>query len=618
MADLQYNSDNAGSYNNDPSRVSNDASDDTVAFERVSSNQPVNYSSDASADEEQSLADNLGEVSDDDSQYDLTDDSPTSTFGSTFGVAAGLGNGSSQSSHSAADSVATTTFKTVEPRADQHKDSAGAGAGASTKHRANRSAFALFYSLLIFVILLIAAFFGTHWYFHDRVAPGVNFGNVASSRSLVGSPEDEVSRAVEQAVNTSSLVIKDDRGNSITTDLQHLGVKVDRAATVSAIMDAKKDNMFTRIMPWVQQTVALHASRDDAAMDAFVVKKFVRLHDRAVPYSAVFDESSDSFTVEDGVPGRTVETMPVREAVKKLLAHPGQTVKVSVTSRRTDAPIKLEAAQKLVSDLNVLLAKKISFNNGNGDNFVVPKKVLASWIKVKADISRRKLSYKIDLKAADAWLSKSLPKELNKEKEDQEDAVNKDGKVLFTTLKGVNGIEITYSRDLAKKACEALTKGEDANIAVPGKVTKFATKQKLVEMRIVVDKTTQTASVYKNDELVKTFPICSGRKGMYDSTNGTFFIYLRYSTQDMRGPNANGTRYYLPGVHWVSYYNGGESFHTAAWNYNGIATGDPAHFGSHGCINMYEQDAQWVYDNCPRGTIVQVTGVTPDGPVRQQ
>ena len=71
-------------------------------------------------------------------------------------------------------------------------------------------------------------------------------------------------------------------------------------------------------------------------------------------------------------------------------------------------------------------------------------------------------------------------------------------------------------------------------------------------------------------------------------------------------------------MRWVSYYHAGEGFHTASWNYDGIATGDAANHGSHGCINMYEQDARWIYENCPRGTIVQIVGTTPDGPVREK
>ena len=227
------------------------------------------------------------------------------------------------------------------------------------------------------------------------------------------------------------------------------------------------------------------------------------------------------------------------------------------------------------------------------------------------------MSYTIDADKADNYLSQALPKELNQQKVNQEDAISKSGKVIFTTMKGSNGVEITYTSSVAEKAVNALRKGTDYKTVLPAKITKFTVEQKLVEMRIVVDKTTQTASVYKNDELVKTFPVCTGKIGRDDSTPGTFFIYLRYASQDMRGRNNDGSPYFSPAVHWVSYYNGGEGFHTATWNYKGIATGDAANHGSHGCINMYEQDAHWIYENCPRGTIVQIVGTTPDGPVRQ-
>jgi len=84
----------------------------------------------------------------------------------------------------------------------------------------------------------------------------------------------------------------------------------------------------------------------------------------------------------------------------------------------------------------------------------------------------------------------------------------------------------------------------------------------------------------------------------------------------MTGLNDDGSRYLSKGVKWVSYFYGGEGFHTASWNNYGIAHGDPAHYGSHGCVNMYEADSKWIYDNCPEGTIVQVVGAMPSGPVR--
>lgn len=605
MAELQQNFEGDESLNITPSNMPDDASDDTVAFMQVPQSHVEDQIADNSVNYEGTLADNLDEVADEeDTSGDIVDDIVEDIAGNKKNV---FGNNAASygmyANATPADSTATDSFRVVEPKAK--------------KHRTNRSALALMYSLLIFVILLAAAFFALHLYFNNRVAPGVDFGDASITRNLTGYQEDSVSKTVQNAVDHSELEISDDQGNSIDADLSQLGVKIDKNATVKAIMNAKRDNLFTRIMPWVHQTVNLKAVRDDSALDSYLLHKFIREKDRAVPYSAVFDKDSESYKVEDGIPGRTIETMSVREAVKKLIAYPGKTVKVSVTSRRTDAPIKLDAAQKLVNDLNKLLEKKITFNNGDGKDFTVPKEAIASWISIKADTTRRKLSYTIDADKADYYLSQVLPKELNQQKINQEDAIDKEGRFIFTTLKGSNGVEINYSNSVAKKAVESLRNGNDFKMAVPAKITKFTVEKKLVEMRIVVDKTTQTASVYKNDELVKTFPVCTGKRGADDSASGTFFIYLRYASQDMRGRNGDGSPYFSPGVRWVSYYHGGEGFHTASWNYKGIATGDAANHGSHGCINMYEQDARWIFENCPCGTIVQIVGTTPDGPVRE-
>lgn len=605
MAELQQNFEGDESLNITPSNMPDDASDDTVAFMQVPQSHVEDQIADNSVNYEGTLADNLGEVADEeDTSGDIVDDIVEDIAGNKKNV---FGNNAASygmyANATPADSTATDSFRVVEPKAK--------------KHRTNRSALALMYSLLIFVILLAAAFFALHLYFNNRVAPGVDFGDASITRNLTGYQEDSVIKTVQNAVDHSELEISDDQGNSIDADLSQLGVKIDKNATVKAIMNAKRDNLFTRIMPWVHQTVNLKAVRDDSALDSYLLHKFIREKDRAVPYSAVFDKDSESYKVEDGIPGRTIETMSVREAVKKLIAYPGKTVKVSVTSRRTDAPIKLDAAQKLVNDLNKLLEKKITFNNGDGKDFTVPKEAIASWISIKADTTRRKLSYTIDADKADYYLSQVLPKELNQQKINQEDAIDKEGRFIFTTLKGSNGVEINYSNSVAKKAVESLRNGNDFKMAVPAKITKFTVEKKLVEMRIVVDKTTQTASVYKNDELVKTFPVCTGKRGADDSASGTFFIYLRYASQDIRGRNGDGSPYFSPGVRWVSYYHGGEGFHTASWNYKGIATGDAANHGSHGCINMYEQDARWIFENCPRGTIVQIVGTTPDGPVRE-
>lgn len=480
----------------------------------------------------------------------------------------------------------------------------------------NRSASAFIYSLLIVLVLIIAGYCLTAWYFHDRVVPGVHFGNEKFSEQIVGKKSDEVAHIVEQAISDSSFEISDNRGGNLTSSLGDMKVKSDVQATVRNIISAKHDNLFTMLMPWVTRNVPLSAQRNDSEMNKSVVTYFVKDKDRAIPFTSNFDEKESKFVVKDGEAGSSVETLPVREAVKKMIANPGHVAKVSVVYRRVDSPIQRDEAQKLTDQLNSVISNEIKFDNGNGKDFVVPKNVISKWISIDVDEFKHKLSYDIDSKAVNDLLSGNLPKQLNQVKVNQEDSVDKNGKVIFTATKGVDGVSIKYSDSVLKQVVDALKNKKAVKISVPSEVSKFSVERKLVEMRIVVDKSSQTATVYKNDEVVKTFPVCTGQTNLTESDSGTFHIYLRYDVKTMRGRHYDGRPYVLPGIRWVSFYNGGESFHTAAWNSVGIATGDPARHGSNGCVNMYEADAHWIYDNCPRGTIVQVIGETPENPVR--
>lgn len=209
-----------------------------------------------------------------------------------------------------------------------------------------------------------------------------------------------------------------------------------------------------------------------------------------MPYTAKFDSSSNSYVVEDGVPGRTIITLPVREAIKRVLENPGKTVKVTVGSRKVEAPIKRDVAQKTVDQLNNLLSKKITLDNGDSKDFTLSKAVLASWIKIDADCAKKKISYKVDASAADAWLSKELVKNLNQQKVDQEDTYNKQGKFILTTLKGENGIEVKYSKDFANKVVQAVEKSADAKLSVPTNVVKFGIEKRLLTCALLL--TSQT------------------------------------------------------------------------------------------------------------------------------
>lgn len=107
---------------------------------------------------------------------------------------------------------------------------------------------------------------------------------------------------------------------------------------------------------------------------------------------------------------------------------------------------------------------------------------------------------------------------------------------------------------------------------------------------INIDLHNQTLAVYDNNELVFASLVATGSGELY-SDPGTYRIYEMKEVDLMQGSYSSDRSdfYYLEGVPWQLYYNHAQAIHGIYW---------PAMLGftqSHGCVNMFPGDAQWVY-----------------------
>ncbi|MDF7665569.1 L,D-transpeptidase [Bifidobacterium sp. ESL0745] len=483
----------------------------------------------------------------------------------------------------------------------------GVGAHAKPKRHAKRHLGVIIAAvvLAVLIVALVASFFGARMYYKDKAAPGVRLGNVA----VAGQNAAQLKQTVDHEVQNSKVIITDGQGKKATAGFKDLGVNVDTDKTVQDLL-AAKGNGASRVSPFSKTDVKLVASVTDLPIDTYLTNTFVQDGDKAVPSSVAYDGNAKKFVANAGHGGRSPEMSGVKNSVNTLIADPGQVKSVQISYKTIDAPVSQSNAQSAADAANKLLANKIVINNGDASKFEVSATQLASWIKPNVDLEKGTIKLDIDKTAIINYLNAEMPKELNQDMVSQQDIVDSTGKVLLTMTKGVNGVKVKDGSAVADQVYSALSNSQPATIQAAADVTKFDVQQQKPEMRIVVDRSTQTATVFKNDQQVQSFPVCTGKPG-YETTPGTYVINIRYDTQTMRGPG-----YVTPGVQWVSYFNGGQGFHGAPWNPTGIGTGDPAGHGSHGCVNMNVNDAKWIYDNCPRGSLVQVVGNQPSAPVR--
>jgi lipoprotein-anchoring transpeptidase ErfK/SrfK len=111
---------------------------------------------------------------------------------------------------------------------------------------------------------------------------------------------------------------------------------------------------------------------------------------------------------------------------------------------------------------------------------------------------------------------------------------------------------------------------------------------------IDVDLGEQIVYAYENNSAVRRFIASTGTRNS-PTIIGQFRAYEFHDSTYMIGEG-----FYFPSVKYVIYFYKGYSFHAADWHDN---FGEPM---SHGCINMREEDAAWLFDWAGIGTLVNI------------
>jgi LysM repeat protein len=140
------------------------------------------------------------------------------------------------------------------------------------------------------------------------------------------------------------------------------------------------------------------------------------------------------------------------------------------------------------------------------------------------------------------------------------------------------------------------------NVAVQSPVTVAAIASNIADpgahwgygREIVVDLSSQMTYAYQDGNLVFSALVSTGLPAT-PTVQGEFQMWHRTPEQTMSGPG-----YYLPNVKWVQYFYQGYGFHGTYWHSN---FGQPM---SHGCVNMTNEDAEWLYNFASIGTNVFV------------
>lgn len=129
----------------------------------------------------------------------------------------------------------------------------------------------------------------------------------------------------------------------------------------------------------------------------------------------------------------------------------------------------------------------------------------------------------------------------------------------------------------------------------------FRTDRSLIA---VVNGSTKEMEVFIDGRKRKTFPVSLGGPGWETRTGAKVISTAKEADKVYRSASLGLTDpndfYELPAKWNTRLTPTGEFLHTATWAYGRLGR----YNGSHGCTNMFEQDAKWIFDNTIPGDVV--------------
>lgn len=283
-----------------------------------------------------------------------------------------------------------------------------------------------------------------------------------------------------------------------------------------------------------------------------------------------------------------------------IVNHASAATTVKVGTRPISGLNTTIPAAEYQSHLNAITNQAATLTIGT-NTIPVSSSTIRSWLQVTSNKS--KSEYYIHLNKA--AIAPSLTKLANKYVKSpiNQVTVTEDG-VNRVAVGGRNGTALSDPNSLnlqAQQLARTVMDGKGLQFNTPLQTVPFqAVTAANFDKLLVADINTKKMWAFQNGQLVKTILVSAGAPAT-PTPIGQYKIYAKFSTQDMRGNNPNGTPYFQPRVPWISYFSSGNAVHGVYWH------GDNwfGHINSsHGCLGTKVDEAKWVYDWAPVGTTV--------------
>lgn len=416
------------------------------------------------------------------------------------------------------------------------------------------------------------------------IAPGTTVVGVSVGWLTPGAAADAISTHLAE----TEVTLTGTGGDAVLTGAD-LGATTDASALADAAFAARP---MWNLGTWMGAPITGEIAFDPAAADSALRAAVPSSYTEPVDAGVAFDAGANAYGVTPSENGTAVDVDGLTAAFAETVAGGGKSLEFSGAPAEALPAVSDADAGAMAEQLNGMLGT-IGFYVGEERTVPVEPAVAATWLTVVDNDGT--LAIQADPAAIQATVD-GLAGAVDRAPVNATNIVDSAGTVLRAEVPGVTGRTLGDTGGIAQAFAEQLQNGQSA---YPLTVEETAFSSTNLVRNIEVNLSTQTAILYENGNVVRSWAISSGRD-VTPSHQGRFKVYAHVRMQDMISRNADGSLSRTPNVPWVTYYNGDEAFHGTYWHNN---------FGtqmSHGCINMPIDVARFVYEWAPVGLEVWV------------
>lgn len=443
------------------------------------------------------------------------------------------------------------------------------------------------------LISLVLAGLAVKIYDHNRIRPGVRLGDVALGGLTKAQATDRLSRRL--ADYRLELTVAD---KSVTYRPADLGVVYDLPATIAAAYHAGRDGQ-----PRNNRDISFVYHQDLAKTDTALAGLAMAVG--VAPVDATVAVENGTPTVIPGHSGRGVSESDLRQALTVSLRL--ATSPPIVVQPRPQAPaLTASTVAPAVTTAEQLMAVPITLTTGTS-SFTPRPADIASWLDfTPAADGLAQLNVVPDDTKLAAY-AQTIAAKVDIAPISQRNT-NENG-VTRVDSAGTNGSGINQA-GLVAALKSALTSRQPLVYALVINPVAFKTVTNTVVTLalgryVEVNTTTQQLTVWQDHQAIYESGVTTGAaKYGLGTDSGLFAIYAKQTNRYLDGC-WHGSCYHLHVNYWMP-FNQGDGLHDAYWRNGIFGTPDYYYNGSHGCVNLSEATAEFLWNWTTVGTPVWV------------